>query len=337
MPVVSHSNNAEIALHLQGTTNIGHMKTGAMYSLQTSPDFESISFAEFSRVVNASIKAVPILAMMSISSAEELKTRIREAATTVTEDMLKRTDCDRFPGVRLTRTQFVCGNTVYPLDYGLLKMPTVVNLLLSPNRSSNFNEWFEECLLKRLEEPNVIIMDNVPYHSRIVNPVHTTKSTIDVVHTCGVTVSASDRETRKKSNGDRSGERAGHCTWIVASIVVVICLRIKTANTQHKTCTDVNRFSFCYIYFRAEILRYHMTKARIQSDIGIGIPCGSVDRASASTVELKTRVGIPMRERIFLRSTDPSSYDNAEFLHGNIVCTSVHRNNMICVYNHLVI
>ncbi|KAJ4442824.1 hypothetical protein ANN_04417 [Periplaneta americana] len=31
-------NNAKIILHLQGTTNIGHMKTGAMYSLQTSPD-----------------------------------------------------------------------------------------------------------------------------------------------------------------------------------------------------------------------------------------------------------------------------------------------------------
>ncbi|KAJ4443923.1 hypothetical protein ANN_05711 [Periplaneta americana] len=47
-----------------------------------------------------------------------------------------------------------------------------------------------------------------------------------------------------ESSGDRSGERAGHCTWIVASTVVV-CLHVKTANTQHTTCTDVSRLSFC--------------------------------------------------------------------------------------------
>ncbi|KAJ4440745.1 hypothetical protein ANN_08969 [Periplaneta americana] len=50
---------------------------------------------------------------------------------------------------------------------------------------------------------------------------------------------------KKKSSGDRSGERAGHCTWIVASIVVVVCLHVKTATTQHTTCTDVSRLSFC--------------------------------------------------------------------------------------------
>ncbi|KAJ4439446.1 hypothetical protein ANN_07570 [Periplaneta americana] len=34
---------------------------------------------------------------------------------------------------------------------------------------------------------------------------------------------------------------------------------------------------------------------------------------------LKTRVRIPVPKRIFLRSTDPSSYGNAEFLHENII------------------
>ncbi|KAJ4452257.1 hypothetical protein ANN_03775 [Periplaneta americana] len=38
---------------------------------------------------------------------------------------------------------------------------------------------------------------------------------------------------RKKSSSDRSGERAGHCTWIVTSTVVVVCLHVKTANTTH--------------------------------------------------------------------------------------------------------
>ncbi|KAJ4431550.1 hypothetical protein ANN_20149 [Periplaneta americana] len=50
---------------------------------------------------------------------------------------------------------------------------------------------------------------------------------------------------RKKSSGDRSGQRAGHCTWIVASTVVVVCIRVKAANTQQTTCTDVSRLSSC--------------------------------------------------------------------------------------------
>ncbi|KAJ4450501.1 hypothetical protein ANN_01928 [Periplaneta americana] len=40
-------------------------------------------------------------------------------------------------------------------------------------------------------------------------------------------------------------------------------------------------------------------------------------------VELKTRVRVPVPERIFLRSTFRSSYVNAEFLHGNIIRTSI--------------
>ncbi|KAJ4431814.1 hypothetical protein ANN_20419 [Periplaneta americana] len=38
--------------------------------------------------------------------------------------------------------------------------------------------------------------------------------------------------------------------------------------------------------------------------------------------ELKTRVQIPAPERIFLRSISLSSSDDAEYLHGNIICTS---------------
>ena len=37
-------------------------------------------------------------------------------------------------------------------------------------KSDIFENWFEECLLKRLEEPSVIVLDNAPYHSRLLNP-----------------------------------------------------------------------------------------------------------------------------------------------------------------------
>ncbi|KAJ4438377.1 hypothetical protein ANN_14322 [Periplaneta americana] len=55
---------------------------------------------------------------------------------------------------------------------------------------------------------------------------------------------------RKKSSGDRSGERAGHCTLFVASTVVVVCLHVKTANTQHTTCRHVKSLSFCTVPYR---------------------------------------------------------------------------------------
>ncbi|KAJ4426696.1 hypothetical protein ANN_26494 [Periplaneta americana] len=87
---------------------------------------------------------------------------------------------------------------------------------------------------------------------------------------------------QKEIIGDRSGERAGHCTRIVASTVVV-CLHVKTANTQHTMCTDVSRLSFCIF---CVIIRH-------------------------------------------LRSITLSSYDDAEYLHGNVICTSVHYNNNI--------
>ncbi|KAJ4432687.1 hypothetical protein ANN_21310 [Periplaneta americana] len=47
---------------------------------------------------------------------------------------------------------------------------------------------------------------------------------------------------RKKSSGDRCGERAGHCKWIVASTVVVVCLHVKTANTRRVRTSVVFRF-----------------------------------------------------------------------------------------------
>ncbi|KAJ4428172.1 hypothetical protein ANN_24187 [Periplaneta americana] len=37
---------------------------------------------------------------------------------------------------------------------------------------------------------------------------------------------------------------------------------------------------------------------------------------------MKTRVQIPVPERIILCSTHPPSYDDVEFLYGNIICTS---------------
>ncbi|KAJ4432217.1 hypothetical protein ANN_20833, partial [Periplaneta americana] len=45
---------------------------------------------------------------------------------------------------------------------------------------------------------------------------------------------------------------------------------------------------------------------------------------------LKTGVRVPVTERIFLRSTHPSSHGNAEVLHGNI-CISVYHNNSYVV------
>ncbi|KAJ4437373.1 hypothetical protein ANN_17515 [Periplaneta americana] len=49
---------------------------------------------------------------------------------------------------------------------------------------------------------------------------------------------------RKKLSGDKSGERAAHCMWIVASTVVVVCLHVKTANTRHVRTSVVFRFVY---------------------------------------------------------------------------------------------
>lgn len=37
--------------------------------------------------------------------------------------------------------------------------------------SENFEKWFAEQLLPNLEEPSLIIMDNAPYHSRLLEPI----------------------------------------------------------------------------------------------------------------------------------------------------------------------
>lgn len=39
---------------------------------------------------------------------------------------------------------------------------------------TNFLNWFENKLLKNLEEPSVIILDNAPYHSMIKNKIPNT-------------------------------------------------------------------------------------------------------------------------------------------------------------------
>ena len=36
--------------------------------------------------------------------------------------------------------------------------------------SAIFEDWFENSVLKMLEEPSVIVCDNAPYHSRVLNP-----------------------------------------------------------------------------------------------------------------------------------------------------------------------
>lgn len=37
--------------------------------------------------------------------------------------------------------------------------------------SDNFEKWFEHQLIPNLEEPSLIIMDNAPYHSRLVEKI----------------------------------------------------------------------------------------------------------------------------------------------------------------------
>ncbi|KAJ4430417.1 hypothetical protein ANN_22633 [Periplaneta americana] len=41
-------------------------------------------------------------------------------------------------------------------------------------------------------------------------------------------------------------------TWILASTVVVVCLHVKTANTEHTTCTDVSHLSFCMLRYKGK-------------------------------------------------------------------------------------
>lgn len=42
--------------------------------------------------------------------------------------------------------------------------------------SGNFEKWLSECLLPKLEEPSIIILDNASYHSRILDKTPTKSS-----------------------------------------------------------------------------------------------------------------------------------------------------------------
>ncbi|KAJ4441170.1 hypothetical protein ANN_11021 [Periplaneta americana] len=72
--------------------------------------------------------------------------------------------------------------------------------------------------------------------------------------------------------------------------------------------------------------RVETSTETILSDTGMGIRCGLVDKASARRAE--NPGSNPGAGENFLCSITLSSYDDAEYLHGNITCTSIYYRNI---------
>ena len=74
--------------------------------------------------------------------------------------------------------------------------------------AKHFEEWFEQQLMPNVPPKSVIVIDNVPYHNRVAEPVPTTSSTKAVMQQWltkrGVEWSGTDlkRDLLKKLGGE---------------------------------------------------------------------------------------------------------------------------------------
>ena len=102
--------------------------------------------------------------------------------------------------------------------------------------SKHFEEWFEKTLIPNVPANSVIVLDNAPYHNRVIDPVPTKSSKKDVMQKWltdhGITWERSDLKSDLMKKIKESNPRKAYATDVIAETNGHVVLRTPVAHCE---------------------------------------------------------------------------------------------------------